>query len=228
MLSIKPKKCSFKMRWKMRTKKMTKKEKKESRLLRYWNRKKGKLTPKQLITLVIEAEYLPLRKSGVETFLDIKGLVFDDYYKMCDAAQDFFKEDEALSKKFYENFFDICTADHLMELLFEGDTKAANELFRRIDTREIKEDESKQILKVLFEKITDAGSRKLIYKKTEKLGFNDEELDKMSEIANRAFLFDIVDRIKRKIRGIKKRSSKGEEVLEKLRKLLQDLKEEQV
>lgn len=206
---------------------MTRKEKKESELLRYWNRKKGKLTPKQLITLVIEAEYLPLRKSCVETFLEVKGLVFDDYYKMRDAAYDFFKGDEALFEKFHEKFFDICNPDHLMELVFEGDTKASKELLRRIDAKELSENKSKQILMVLFEKVTDVGSREAIYKETEKLPLDDEELEKMSEIANRAFLFDLVDKIRKKINWIKKRKAKEEKVLEKLRKLLQDLKEGQ-
>jgi len=214
------------MRWKMRKNRMTKKEKRETRLLKFWGREKGKFTPAQLITIVKEVEYLPIRKDGVETFLEIKGLVFDDFDRMLNMSEDILEENETLSKKFYKKFFDICTPDLLMELVFEGNTKAANELFRRIEAQEVSENKSKQILLTLFEKVTDAASRQLIYKKTEELELDNKELGKISEIANRASLYNLVDKIRNRIN--KKRRAKEEKLFEKLRSLLKELKKEQV
>lgn len=211
----------------MKINKKTRKEKKESQLLKYWNKTRKTFTPKQLIALVREIEYLPLKKGAVETFLEAEGPIFNDYYEMFYATQDLFEQDEVLSEEFYKKFLDkrVSSVDQLMELTFEGNTKAAKELFRRIDAREINRDKSEQIFMTLFEKIPTPASRKIIYEKADKLGLDEKELGQMAEIAKRAFLYSIVNKIGKKMAWLKKRRSKEEKVLQKIRGLLQEIKQ---
>lgn len=215
------------MRRRKKRKRITRERRKKLRLWRFWRKKRGGTTPIQLIRIVIEIEYFSLRKRAVKEFLNIKGPVFDDFYRMLNAARDILEKDSCLYKRFWGKFLDICTSDNLAELVISGEAEAAKELFRRIDARVINNQKAKQILMVLFEKITDAQSRKIVWLKIKKLEPNNKELTELLEISGMARLLEIADEIKKALVMNKKKRDKGDKIIERLKKLSQRIKEKQ-
>jgi len=211
----------------MKRKRVTRERRKILQLWNFWRRKKEGFTPKQLVCIVIEIEYLPLRKNAVREFLNRENLVFDDYWRMLSAAQDILEKDVHLHDKFWENCQNICSDDNLVELIIQGETEAAIELFRRIDIRSISSQKAKQVLMVLFRKISDPRSREELWKKIKPLEPNDNELKKLLEISTDALIIKIMDEIQKTITKDRKKKNKGDKILKKLRGLYQEIKKGQ-
>lgn len=156
----------------------------KNRLDVYWYKNKDLLSIEDLINIVLKEEPLSLRKRAVTHFLKKEDKGFNQFHSMLHAAEDILGKNKSLDKEFHKGLLKSSNEDQLVELIFEGNARAASEFFRKVEeiiktgkpVDGMGSKKAKRILMVLFSKKTKESARKRLWWYIKRLNPETEEL----------------------------------------------------
>lgn len=202
----------------------------EEKLDVYWRQHKKNFSPELLIKLVAkyvnDQDYLLVRKRGLLEFLTRNNLNFAHFYDMLNAAKDILENNKNLSSQFLKDFFEISSADNLLELAEEKMPEAIKELFRKIDTGCYSNRKSLQILIRYFHENSDLKIRKALWKKIKRFNPSERDLRYLMDLPAMYALPNVVLDIQKVLRKINKK--KEIKTFEKINDLIIKIKQGQV
>ncbi len=165
------------------------------KLRAFWLKHRSNFSARNLIFVAREIDYQEIQKSALREFLLRQNLTFDDFYRALGLPREILKLDPKLEDTLWTQCFNICTPDNLVELIHLGETKAAKELFQRIDKKSISMAKAKQILIYLLEETDDKELIKQLWGKIEAIGPNEDELKYLLDLKKTSKLHRYIEKL---------------------------------
>jgi hypothetical protein len=188
----------------------------------FWRRYRKNFSVKNLIRIVKDIDYPEIQRSAIREFLSRDNLTFDDFYRAIFLSRNVLGLDHDLENDLWSKCLDLCSPDHLVELIELGERRAADELFSRIDKKTISRAKAKQILIWLFEKTRDEALSKELWRMIESLDPNEEELKYFLDLKKPSRFLRYVEKL------LARRATKREDkALVKIKGLIAEIKQGQ-
>jgi hypothetical protein len=188
----------------------------------FWHRYRKNFSARNLVFIAREIDLPEIQKSALREFLTRGNLTFDDFYRVLGLPKEVLRLDPKLENNIWKQCFDLCTPDNLRELISLGETKAAEELFRRIDRKSMSMSKAKQILISLFEGSNDERLRDEYWKRIEAIGPNEDELKYLLDLGKARKLSRYIENL------LAKRAKKKEgKAISKIKELIAQIKQGQ-